>query len=158
MQIQEYYLVTKFIKKQNYMLANSISFEPTEVILCNIKNGVVEDKGKKLFCLSNFDEKCSQDEFYGFPIKIYEKELVSKSDIAIVKEWTNDVKEFFVSYNDCTDKENEANILLDRYSEIFSKRDYFSGFSFENILEYFVILITCLVCLIILKEFLRCFK
>ena len=87
MQIQEYYLVTKFKKKENPMLTNSISFEPTEVILCNIKNGVVEDKGKNLFCLSNFDEKSNQDEFYGFPIKIYEKEDVKDSeDVVKVKQ------------------------------------------------------------------------
>lgn len=89
---------------------------------------------------------------------LYEKALASDTDIALVNEWIRDVEKFFDEYNEIKDVEVESKELISRYEKIFGGKKYFGSFYVENVLEYFVILITCLVSIIIFKEVLRCFK
>ena len=92
-------------------------------------------------------------------MSIYEDVLTLNSDIGIVKEWCGDVKAFFKEYNSVDNIDSKAKMLIDRYNEFSKDKNYFGNiFGTENLLEYFVILITCLVGMIIVKEFLRCFK
>ncbi len=92
-------------------------------------------------------------------VSIYENALSLNSDVGLVKEWISDTKEFFDNYNETTEVENLANELISRYEKINEKKKFLGDiFAVENALEYFVILITCLVIMIIFKEFLRCFK
>lgn len=89
---------------------------------------------------------------------LYEEALASDTDIALVNEWIRDVEKFFDEYNEIKDVEVESKELISRYEKIFGGKKYFGSFYVENVLEYFVILITCLVSIIIFKEVLRCFK
>lgn len=92
-------------------------------------------------------------------MSIYEEVLTLNSDIGIVKEWCADVKNFFKEYNSVDNVDSKAKMLISRYNEFSKDKNYFGNiFGTENLLEYFVILITCLVGMIIVKEFLRCFK
>lgn len=92
-------------------------------------------------------------------IKIYEETLALNSDVALVNEWLNDVNVYFENYNEIENVEEKANKLIAKYEEFNIGRKYFGDFfAIDNLLEYFVILVACLVGIIIIKEFLRCFK
>jgi Asp-tRNA(Asn)/Glu-tRNA(Gln) amidotransferase A subunit family amidase len=90
---------------------------------------------------------------------LYEKELISLNKSSLVDEWLKDTKNFFKEYNDIEDVDSNAGVLIERYNRIISKKDYFGNdYVIWDIFEVFVILISILVCLIIFKEVLRCFK
>jgi hypothetical protein len=90
---------------------------------------------------------------------LYEKELISLNKSSLVDEWLKDTKNFFKEYNDIEDVDSNASVLIQRYNRIISKKDYFGNdYVIWDIFEVFVILISILVCLIIFKEVLRCFK
>lgn len=92
-------------------------------------------------------------------MSMYEETLALNSDVALINEWLNDVKDYFENYNEIENVEERANELIAKYKEFNIGRKYFGDFfATENLLEYFVILVACLVGIIIIKEFLRCFK
>lgn len=92
-------------------------------------------------------------------MSMYEETLTLNSDVALINEWLNDVKDYFENYNEIENVEERANELIAKYEEFNIGRKYFGDFfATENLLEYFVILVACLVGIIIIKEFLRCFK
>ena len=92
-------------------------------------------------------------------MSVYEETLALNSDVALINEWLNDVKDYFEIYNEIENVEERANELIAKYKEFNIDRKYFGNFfATENLLEYFVILVACLVGIIIIKEFLRCFK
>ncbi len=92
-------------------------------------------------------------------MSIYEEALALGSDVGLIREWISDTRDYFDKYNELEDVEKSANKLISRYEKINEKKTFLGDmFAVENTLEYFVILITCLVIMIIFKEFLRCFK
>lgn len=90
---------------------------------------------------------------------IYEDVLAMNNKSSLLDEWSNDVYDFFVNYNGIENVDLVANELIDSYEKINMGKKYFGKlFTTESLFKFIVILIGCLVCVIVIKEFLRCFK
>lgn len=90
---------------------------------------------------------------------IYEDVLALNNRSSLLDEWSNDVYDFFVNYNGMENVDLVANELIDSYEKINMGKKYFGElFTTESLFKFIVILIGCLVGVIVIKEFLRCFK
>lgn len=90
---------------------------------------------------------------------IYEDVLAMNNKSSLLDEWSNDVYDFFVNYNGMENVDLVANELIDSYEKINMGKKYFGKlFTTESLFKFIVILIGCLVGVIVIKEFLRCFK
>lgn len=90
---------------------------------------------------------------------IYEDVLAMNNKSSLLDEWSNDVYDFFVNYNGMENVDLVANELIDSYEKINMGKKYFGElFTTESLFKFIVILIGCLVGVIVIKEFLRCFK
>lgn len=92
-------------------------------------------------------------------IDVYEGAMVLSDTSSLLDEWLNDVYNFFVNYNEIENVEDVANELIASYKKInIGEKHFEKNFTTEFLFKYVVILIGCLAVVIIVKEFLRCFK
>ena len=86
-------------------------------------------------------------------ISIYEKVVLSKNNSNFDDDWVDDVKAFFVNYNDFEDERKIATELVDRYDSILMEND-----NKVKLFEYITTGFICISLFIIYKELKKCFR